>query len=283
MAESGMGSDHERKRPMFLRIASALVMIPVTLAVIFLAPPIYFVAALGIVGTLCLYEYFQLMQKMGLRGQPWFGFAGFWMLIAGLGSAWLPATALAMGILIAAFLTAMARRDAMRDRVLGMMVNLLGIFYVSFCLYPAFAVRFSFGEQLGLEWTLTLLLVIWTGDTAAYLGGRAFGRTPFAAQLSPKKTNEGALSGLIAGLFVALLLRHFFFYDLALKHVVAASLLVGAFGQLGDLAESMLKRAAQVKESSNLIPGHGGVLDRIDSLLFAFPVLYLYLQQIYSA
>lgn len=267
---------------MFLRIASALVMIPVTLAVVYFAPPVYYLTALGIVGSLCLYEYFRLMQKMGLRGQPWLGFAGFWALITGLWTGPFPATTLAMVILIAAFLAAMARGDSMQDRVLGMMVNLLGIFYLAFCLYPAIAVRFNFGDRLGREWTLTLLVVIWTGDTAAFLGGKSFGRTPFAAQLSPKKTNEGAVSGLIAGVIVALLLRHFFFTDLPLKHVIAASLLIGAFGQLGDLAESMLKRAAQVKESSNLIPGHGGVLDRIDSLLFAFPVLYLYLQQVYA-
>ncbi len=268
---------------MFLRMASALVMIPITLAVVFFAPPAYYLVALGVVGSICLYEYFQLVQKMGLRGQPWFGFAGFWAMIAGLWSARVQASTLVTGICIAAFLAAMARKDPMRDRVLGMMANLLGILYLAFCLYPAFAVRFEYGDRLGLEWTLTLLLVIWTGDTAAYLGGRTFGRTPFAAQLSPKKTNEGALSGLVAGVVLALLLRNFFFADLPMKHVVVTSLLVGAFGQLGDLAESMLKRAAQVKESSNLIPGHGGVLDRVDSLLFAFPVLYLYLQQVYAA
>jgi phosphatidate cytidylyltransferase len=87
----------------------------------------------------------------------------------------------------------------------------------------------------------------------------------------------GAVAGLLFGLIAALLLRHFLFRDLPAAHVAAAAILTGVFGQLGDLAESMLKRAAEVKESSTLIPGHGGVLDRIDSLLFAFPVLYIYL------
>jgi phosphatidate cytidylyltransferase len=267
---------------MLLRILSALVLVPVTLAIVFLAPPFYYLAALGIVGSLCLHEFFQIMRGMGWRGQPWFGYAGFWILLIGLWAPRIPASSLGAGLVIAAFLAAMGRRDPIRERVQGLMANLLGIFYLGLCLNSALAVRFSFGPQAGLEWTLILFAVVWTGDTAALFAGKSFGRTPFARYLSPKKTNEGALAGLAAGVLVAVLLRQFFFTDLALKHVVVAALLTGIFGQLGDLAESMLKRAAEVKESSHLIPGHGGVLDRIDSLLFAFPVLCLYLQQIQS-
>jgi phosphatidate cytidylyltransferase len=86
----------------------------------------------------------------------------------------------------------------------------------------------------------------------------------------------------LGGLAVAAALQYFFFQDLPLRHVVAASILLGIFGQLGDLAESMMKRAAEIKDSSQLIPGHGGVLDRMDSLLFAFPVLYFYLLLLYK-
>lgn len=267
---------------MLLRILSALVLIPVTLAIVFFAPPSYYLAALGIVGTLCLREFFQIVNAMGWRGQPWFGYAGFWLLLIGLWAPRFPAATLSSGLLIAGFLAAMSRRDPIRERVQGLMANLLGIFYLGLCLHSAMAVRFSFGSQPGLEWTLLLLMIVWAGDTAALLAGKSFGRTPFARNLSPKKTNEGAVAGLAAGILIAILLREFFFTDLALGHVVTVALLTGIFGQLGDLAESMLKRAAEVKESSNLIPGHGGLLDRIDSLLFAFPVLCLYLQQIQS-
>jgi phosphatidate cytidylyltransferase len=267
---------------MLRRIISALVLIPITLIIVFMAPPIYYLAALGVIGSLCLYEYFQIMERLGMRGQPWFGYAGFWILLIGFWAAWLPPIQLSAGLLLAAFLAAMWRRDPIRDRVHGLMANLLGVFYLAFCLYSMLAVRYSFGAGVGLEWTLISLAVIWAGDTAALFAGKSFGRTPFASQLSPKKTNEGALGGLLAGLAAAVLLGHFLFTDLPLKHVIVASLIIGVFGQLGDLAESMLKRAAEVKESSNLIPGHGGVLDRIDSLLFAFPVLCLYLQPIYS-
>jgi len=268
---------------MLLRIVSAMILIPAALAVVFFASPNYYLAILGMVGSVCLLEYYQIMRKMGLSGQPWFGLAGFWFLFVGLKTMFWPFPILCSSLLIAAFLAALWRRAPIRERVLGLMTDLLGVAYLALCLYPAVGVRFGFGERVGLEWTLVLLAVIWAGDTGALFGGKAFGRTPFAPRISPKKTNEGAVAGLLAGLLVAWLLQLFFFSDLPLRHVLMASLLMGMFGQLGDLAESMLKRAADVKESSYLIPGHGGALDRIDSLLFAFPVLYLYLHQIYPA
>jgi phosphatidate cytidylyltransferase len=266
---------------MLQRILTTLIMVPAVLAVVVFAPAPFYLAALGVVGSFCVYEYYRIMHKMGLRGQPRFGYAGFWILLIGLTQAWLPAAILSSCLLVAAFLIAMRQPVSMRDRVVGLMVNMLGVFYPAFCLYPAFAVRYRFGAQLGLEWTVTSLVVIWAGDTAALFAGRQFGRTPFAPRLSPKKTNEGAVAGLAAGVLAAVILRYLFFTDLPPVHLIATSLLIGAFGQMGDLAESMLKRAAEVKESSNLIPGHGGVLDRIDSLLFAFPVLCLYLQILY--
>ena len=170
----------------------------------------------------------------------------------------------------------------MRERVTGMMANLLGILYLALCLYPALPLRYEFGEKLGLQWVLILLSVIWVGDSAALLAGKALGRTRFSPAISPKKTNEGAVAGLLASIGVALLLQRLFFPELPIKHVGAVALLLGTVGQLGDLAESMLKRAADIKDSSDLIPGHGGVLDRIDSLLFAIPVLYLYLLKLYA-
>ncbi|MEJ2247318.1 MAG: phosphatidate cytidylyltransferase, partial [Acidobacteriota bacterium] len=93
---------------------------------------------------------------------------------------------------------------------------------------------------------------------------------PLAPSLSPKKTKEGALAGFLAGIGIAVAIRYFLFTDLPLRHVIMVSILLGISGQLGDLAESMMKRAAGVKDSSHLIPGHGGILDRMDSLLFIY-------------
>ena len=267
---------------MAARILSAAVLGPVVVLLVVYSPPLLYLICVGAVGTLSLFEYFRMMRSMGLRVHPSFGYPAFWVLFACLHESGLPAAAVSAAVVMAGFLSAMWRRQSLRDRAAGLMADLLGVFYLAFCLYPAVVLRFDFGEKLGLHWTILLLTVIWVGDCMALVVGKTMGRTAFARQISPNKTNEGAVGGLLAGVVAAALLQHFWCTDLPLPHVIAAAFLMGAFGQLGDLAESMLKRAAEVKDSSSIIPGHGGVLDRIDSLLFAFPVLYLYLLKLYS-
>ncbi len=268
---------------MLLRILSAVVLVPSVLVLVVYGTPVYFLLGLGAVGTLCLYEYFDLVRSMGLRAQPWFGYAAFWVLLVGFERRWLPQALLLGLVLLAGFLAAIWRRDSLRESLFGLMANLLGVLYFSLFLYPVLPLRFGFGKTLGLHWLVILLAVIWVGDTAALVVGKSIGRTLFAPQISPKKTNEGSVGGLVGGIVAAVLLQHFLFQELPVRRVVFAALLLGMVGQLGDLAESLLKRAAQVKDSSHLIPGHGGVLDRVDSLLFAFPTLYLYLLLLYSS
>ena len=126
----------------------------------------------------------------------------------------------------------------------------------------------------GLAWTALVLFAIWIGDSAAYLGGRAFGRRPLAPRISPKKTIEGALAGLIGSMVTALICSQLFGLHLPPLVAVALGLVLGVAGQLGDLIESLLKRQAGVKDSGAVIPGHGGILDRIDALLLTFPVAW---------
>ena len=262
---------------MLARILSAIVLVPAVLAGVYFARPWPLLIALGIIGTLCLYEYFQMVRAMGIPTQPVFGFSAYWALLIGLQGRWIPVPALLVALLIAAFLAAAWREDPLRDRALGLMAGIVGLIYPALFLFAAVPLRFDFGDKTGLHWFMVVLAVTWTGDTMALFTGRRFGRTAFAPMISPKKTNEGAIGGLIGGLIAAAFMQRFLFADLPFGHVLVFSLLVGAFGQLGDLAESTLKRAAGVKDSSHLIPGHGGVLDRVDSLLFAFPVAYIYL------
>jgi CDP-diglyceride synthetase len=210
------------------------------------------------------------------------GYLCFWVLLIALRQGRFPPTIVLALVLLAGFLSAMWRsRQPVRERATALMSELFGIFYLVLFLYPALPVRYDFGDKTGLHWFLILLAVIWTGDTFALVVGKKFGRSRFAPILSPKKTNEGSIAGLLGGVAAAALLQHFLFPDLPLRHVLISAVLLGFFGQLGDLAESMLKRAAETKDSSQLIPGHGGVLDRMDSLLFAFPVLYIYMLQLY--
>jgi phosphatidate cytidylyltransferase len=266
------------------RILSAAILLPIAILAVIYAKPLYFLIGIGLIGTICIYEYFGLIRNMGIKAQPLFGYAAFWILLIAFRQNRFPLLVPLMLVVLGIFLSAMWRYHLpIRERALALMAELLGIFYFSLFLYPAISIRYDFGDAAGMHWTFILLATIWANDSAALAVGKTMGKTRFAALLSPKKTNEGALGGLLAGVIAAVVLQRFLFTELPLIHTIIVSVLVGIFGQLGDLAESMLKRAAETKDSSHLIPGHGGVLDRMDSLLFAFPVLYCYLTFIYRS
>jgi len=130
--------------------------------------------------------------------------------------------------------------------------------------------------ERGLAWLLFVIVVTWLSDTGAYLVGRSFGKTPLVPLISPKKTVEGLLGGLAAAILFGLLANWLFVLGLPILVASGASLVLAVLGVIGDLAESLLKRQAGVKDSGTLIPGHGGMLDRIDALLFTWTAgLYL--------
>ena len=122
---------------------------------------------------------------------------------------------------------------------------------------------------------LLLFLVIWADDTFAYLVGRTIGRKMLFPSISPKKTLEGSVAGFVGSLLVAWGFARLFWQTASLKTVILLAGLVALFGQIGDLAESAMKRGANLKDSGSVLPGHGGLLDRVDSLLFGAPVLWL--------
>lgn len=130
----------------------------------------------------------------------------------------------------------------------------------------------------GGHWMVSLFLIVWSCDTAAYFGGKGLGKHKLAPVISPHKTREGAAFGLLGAIFAAVVIHYVFFTNLRLTDLLVVALLVAILGQIGDLFESLLKRSAQLKDTSTLIPGHGGVLDRFDSLLFVSPWVYLYLR-----
>jgi phosphatidate cytidylyltransferase len=133
-------------------------------------------------------------------------------------------------------------------------------------------------RQRSPHWLMFALLVNWAGDIGAYYVGRAFGRHQLAERVSPKKTWEGAAGSLVASALIAggYLVR--FVGGMPIPQVLGLTLAANAAGQLGDLAESAIKRGAHVNDSGTLLPGHGGMLDRVDSTLFVLPVVYAYLQ-----
>jgi phosphatidate cytidylyltransferase len=128
----------------------------------------------------------------------------------------------------------------------------------------------------GYKLVFFLLLVVWMGDTGAYYTGRQFGKHKLSPRISPKKTVEGLIGGVCASILAAVIIHFTFFPKFPIVHAVIAGVILSVAGVIGDLAESMWKRSAAVKDSGTLIPGHGGFLDRFDSILFTAPILYLY-------
>jgi phosphatidate cytidylyltransferase len=183
------------------------------------------------------------------------------------------------------FFTLGLRRGNRLPTVLpGVAATLLGLLYVSLTLGLLVVVQVSptsWGP--GKQWVFFLLIVVWFGDTGAYYIGRALGKNPLAPFISPKKTIEGALGGLLGNVLAAVLGKQILLPDAPLLQLLVLALLLGVVSQIGDLSESALKRGAQVKDSSNLLPGHGGMLDRIDGVLFASPVLFGYLHFVLGA
>lgn len=150
---------------------------------------------------------------------------------------------------------------------------LLAFLYIPFLLMHLVQLRQT---AFGVEWLCVIMLIVMTNDSAAYYTGSAFGKHRLYPLVSPKKSIEGAVGGLVGSLGGTLLAKFTFFPQLTFSDAVATALVVGVVGQAGDLFESLLKRSFGVKDSGTIIPGHGGVLDRLDSILFAAPVTYYY-------
>jgi phosphatidate cytidylyltransferase len=133
-----------------------------------------------------------------------------------------------------------------------------------------------FSREFGGSWVLLAAMTSWFGDTGAYFGGRAFGRHKLCPSVSPNKTVEGSALGLISSLLAGLIAHFWLLPSLGMFESVALATVAGAIGQVGDLSESLMKRVCGVKDSSKIIPGHGGLLDRIDSLLFSSAAIWIY-------
>lgn len=154
--------------------------------------------------------------------------------------------------------------------------------HISFVLFSAIYVGFGFFYLLetrilegGVQLLFLILFMIWATDSGAYFVGKSIGKRKLWPVISPNKTIEGAVGGIFFSLVVGLISYFTHFVDMSLSNILLISLIVGIFGQIGDLAESAFKRIYDVKDSGTLLPGHGGILDRLDSALFVFPLLHV--------
>jgi phosphatidate cytidylyltransferase len=236
-----------------------------------------FVLAVLATVEISLHEYFHISREAGIGGWPWMGYAAAGLLCLGQ-VAELHGTAHfePVLLLLIALTVPIAGLAAVSDLKVysgALASTIFGVLYVGFAFSWIIPLRFTLA--VGRQLTVLLFLVVWAEDIFAYAVGRMIGRIPLAKSISPRKTVEGAIAGLIGAVLVAWGYSHWFWQTDGQKTVILIGGIVALAGQAGDLVESALKRSANLKDSGTILPGHGGLLDRIDSLLFAAPMLWL--------
>jgi phosphatidate cytidylyltransferase len=246
------------------RVLTALVAIPIVLALTLFAPDWVFALSVGFVAALAAEEFMVLGVACGI-GRPgkWFVLPVAMVGASFMGGADWVLTSLGFSVLL--LLTVIVFSGTLERALACSAIGLGAVLYCGFTL--------GFLVLLPRELVLLLFAVIWVGDSAAYYVGRAFGRRPLAPGISPKKTVEGAIAGLVGSMLIGGFVGVVFLGE-PLLSVTLISGATAVIGQIGDLAESAMKRSAGVKDSSSILPGHGGILDRLDSLFFAAPVFY---------
>lgn len=260
-----------------LRLITAAVLVPALWLAIKVAPPrvFYVVATVAIVGA--VWECYRMLARRGARPLVWLGLA------ASAGVVWayaespplLEPSQPLLALLLVSTISAMWLRPG-PEPILETLVNtIFPVVFIGLTMGHVVALRAVPGHD-GSDLVTLLFVCVIVGDTAAYYVGTSVGRHKMSPLISPNKSWEG-FAGAMVGSVLGALVAHFWFYQrLPLWHVVPLGLILGLTGALGDLAESVFKRACGVKDSSDLIPGHGGIFDRTDNLLLAPPVLYYY-------
>lgn len=251
------------------RIITALCLIPLILGSVYFGGLVFF----ALVATLLLiagYELFEMVRRAGYPPMPWLGLALIALILADAYAQSDYGRALLAGALVVS-LTAGVLRPR-EGWLAGWAITVAGALYIGWL-----GAYFLFVRALpnGMMWTVFALVTAWATDTGAYFVGTRLGKHKFFPLISPKKTWEGAIGGMIAALLTMFVLGGL--VSLPFVHCAMLGLLIGIAATFGDLAESLLKRQTGVKDSSNLVPGHGGILDRLDSLLFTAAAAYYYL------
>jgi phosphatidate cytidylyltransferase len=259
---------------MIARTLTTLISVPIILACVYYGGIPFLVLVLAL-ALIAVNEFYNLMMKKGFFPAYYVGnlITIFFIVFAyyALKRNWEPAHSAILTLAAAAALISGIFLKREKDTIVDIAVTMLGMIYVGWFMSYLFFIR-SLTEHGG--YLFFLLFTVWAMDITAYLAGKFFGRTPLVPSISPKKTWEGAIAG-----FIVCLLASWIFSStaqLVLWHALILGALIGIFGQVSDLIESLIKREAGAKDSSELIPGHGGVLDRIDSFVLTAPLMYYY-------
>lgn len=261
------------------RIIVALIGAPLIIGALYMGN-IFFLIILGIIALISQKEYYDLALAKGLNPNKTVGqifavmilFSYYFHLESDL------INVLILATLASVFAEIYAKHDS---PMLNTSVTLFSLIYpvtLIGTLYPLREIDTTIND-IGFNLVLALFLGVWLSDTAAYFFGKAFGKHKLIERISPKKTWEGAIAGFSTSLFTMFLLKQIGFLDSSYSNIDISvfAIFTGIGGQFGDLFESMIKRDAGVKDSGSILPGHGGMLDRFDGVIFAAPLMYIYI------
>ncbi len=262
------------------KIKTGLLIIPPTILLIGFAPP--FILTLMVLGAtyLGLREFYNLAlpQSRWIERLMSIGMGILLSLMVSYGNMKLTSPFLVLILLLLCILF-MATSQDLSSTITHIGISFFGICYIGFLLAHVILIR---QMDDGREWVLFLIATVWAGDISALLSGSLIGRHKLYPKISPNKTYEGLFGAIIGSIITALVFSIIFLPRINKGLSVLLAIGIGIFGQFGDFTESMLKRSARVKDSGSLIPGHGGMLDRLDSFLFSAPFLHYFLYYIFK-
>lgn len=250
------------------RILTALALIPIVVYVVLWANFWIFLGVLVAVACLCYREYSDIAATYGFGAPGVLGYGAGLVLMAFDGQGWL---VIVMAALVV-FTLAMREEDLAKSLPRSALL-ITGIVYVFGCWKSALPLH-----EANPHWLMYALILNWVGDTGAYFIGRPFGKHKLAPRVSPQKSWEGSIASVVTSILVAGAYLMHFIPKVPVLQIVLLTAAANVAGQIGDLAESAMKRGAGVKDSGSILPGHGGFLDRVDSTLFAMPLIYVYVR-----
>jgi phosphatidate cytidylyltransferase len=271
------------------RVLTAVIALPFLVASI-LVPWLkwFFVALTGVALALALFEFYVLSKHLQIKPDTGAGFLGATAIVVvslffndlALN---LLLTQLVLIVLIGGVLIAATLRGAGFEKIIPSAgATILGVLYVAFLGSHLISIRIGFRQVIAAHLLSFFFMVLMGADAGAYYTGRAIGKHKLAPKISPGKTWEGVFGGIVAALAMATLAHYWFFRELSLKWALPLAFVMTIVGILGDLTESALKRGAGAKDAANILPGHGGILDRLDSLLFNAPLIYYFARFYFS-
>jgi phosphatidate cytidylyltransferase len=257
------------------RVLSALLSLPLFIVIVWFDKPVLWLTIfIAIWGPLAVYEFYRLVGVSSIRSLTIFGLLFTFLIIISPHCPHPLAAPLLVTLAVVVPLIWLVLRQRAEGAFTSWAWMVAGFLYVGWMLSFLVALRF----EAGRNWAFFAFFTTFGSDSAAYFIGRVLGRHRLAPKISPHKSWEGAIGGVLVAMAVSLLftLPTPLHISLSIGHGIILALLVSVFGQIGDLAESLLKRNTGVKESGTVLPGHGGFLDRMDSIVFAGVVVYLY-------